>query len=161
MSISLCLGYLDWPSSLPNAEYGVSNCGVGQIRWKTKKKKSKPQGNKILVCDVKIWSMKFGSSIRDASSKQKSQCSLSHAFKSIRVVHDLIRIQPDFRGPRPTGQDTPDIDRVATCRILHEIYSNVDQLATCWIHSNQSTDGILQVATRPISGVSQPWVGDP
>ena len=64
--------------------------------------------------------------------------------------------QPDFRGPRPTGRNTPDIGRVATCRLLHEIYSNVHQLATCWIYSNQSIDRILQVAIRPISGVSLP-----
>ena len=50
-----------------------------------------------------------------------------------RLVLNPLVGQPDFRGPRPVGRgwDTPDIGRVATCRIFHEIYSNVHQLATC------------------------------
>ena len=70
----------------------------------------------------------------------------------------LIAKQPDFRGPRPAsrGGDTSDIGRVATFIILHKIYSNVHQLVICWIHSKQSRNLILQVATLPISGVSQP-----
>ena len=52
-----------------------------------------------------------------------------HVLAQINVGED----QPDFRGPRPAGRgwDTHNIGRVATCRILHEIYSNVHEFATC------------------------------